>query len=81
MRRLLITIAAVAFLLLGWAVAFEANATIGAGLAGSARSYSPLHEAACDGQGLFCRKGSALRCQPFCTCEPCTQQMRRQPKR
>jgi hypothetical protein len=36
MRRLLITIAAVAFLLLGWAVAFEANATIGAGLAGSA---------------------------------------------
>jgi hypothetical protein len=40
--------------------------------------YSPIEKAACDGQGMFCRKGAALRCNPICTCQPCAKQVRTQ---
>jgi hypothetical protein len=44
--------------------------------------YSPIEKVACDGQGMFCRKGAALRCNPICTCQPCSKQARTlKPKR
>jgi hypothetical protein len=85
MRKVVMIITAVASILVAGIVAFEAHATMGAGtqsLAASAKSYSQVQEASCDGQGMFCRQGSYLRCNPFCVCEPCSKRVKVQkPKR
>jgi hypothetical protein len=59
---------AAALLVVGGA-AFQAQATMGGG---TAKSYSLIEKASCSGQGLFCRSGSALQCNPICTCVPCS---------
>jgi hypothetical protein len=63
--------AATALLVVGGA-AFQAQATMGGGTDFSAKSYSLIEKASCSGQGLFCRAGSTLQCNPVCTCAPCS---------
>jgi hypothetical protein len=81
MRKVVIILAT---MLIG-VVASEAHATLGSGtqaLPAAAKSYSQVEEAACDSQGMFCRPGSYLRCNPFCFCEPCSKRVKAQkPKR
>ena len=64
---------AAALLVLGGAV-FQAQATMGGGTDFSARakSYSLIEKASCSSQGLFCKAGSSLQCNPICTCVPCS---------
>jgi hypothetical protein len=85
MRKVVIVLTAIVFMLVMGIAAFKAQAAIGAGtqaLLVSPERYSQIEEAACDGQGMFCRKGAVLRCNPICICEPCSKQMRTQkPKR
>jgi hypothetical protein len=79
MRNTVIIFAAAAALSVIAGVAFEANATIGAGTEGlpaEAKSYSQVEKTNCNDQGLFCRKGSALQCNPICICVPCSQPVR-----
>ena len=66
-------LAAAALLVIGGA-AFQAQATMGGGTDFSARakSYSLIENASCNGQGLFCKAGSSLQCNPLCTCMPCS---------
>ena len=63
---------AAALLVVGGAV-FHAQATMGGGTDFSARakSYSLIEKASCGGQGLFCKAGSSLQCNPICSCVPC----------
>ena len=65
--------AAAALLVIGGA-AFQAQATMGGGTDFSARakSYSLIEKASCSAQGLFCKAGSSLQCNPICTCVPCS---------
>ena len=73
MRKILISLAAGAALL-GAGHAFEANATMGVatqGLKQSARTFSPVEQADCSGQGWFCPKGASLQCDPVCVCVTC----------
>ena len=65
--------AAAALLVIGGA-AFQAQATMGGGTDFSARakSYSLIEKASCNSQGLFCKAGSSLQCNPICTCVPCS---------
>jgi hypothetical protein len=65
--------AAAALLVVGGA-AFQAQATMGGGTDFSARakSFSLIEKASCSGQGLFCKAGSSLQCNPICTCVPCS---------
>jgi hypothetical protein len=75
MRNKLIVLTAAASLLIVGGAAFEAKATVGGGtesLSAQAKSYSPIQKASCSGQGLFCHAGSALQCNPICTCVPCS---------
>jgi hypothetical protein len=69
----MILMGAAALLVVGGA-AFQAQATMGGGTDFSARakSYSLIEKANCSGQGLFCKAGSSLRCNPLCTCVPCS---------
>ena len=74
MHNKLMLIAAAAILVVG-GIAFEAKATVGRGtesLSSGAKSYSPIEKASCNSQGLFCKAGSALQCNPICTCVPCS---------
>jgi hypothetical protein len=65
-------IGAAALLVIGGA-AFQAQATIGGGTHFLAPApYSLFEKASCSGQGLFCRSGSTLQCNPICTCVPCS---------
>jgi hypothetical protein len=75
MRTKLIMLSLAAALIAIGGVAFEANATMGAGtesLLAPAKSYSPIEKASCNGRGLFCQAGSTLRCKPICVCVPCS---------
>jgi hypothetical protein len=75
MRKIVILLAA-AVALLGAGYAFEANATMGAGLQGlqlPANSFSPVEKADCAEQGMFCPKGATLQCDPLCVCTPCAR--------
>jgi hypothetical protein len=70
----LIMLAVAAALLIVGGAAFEAKATMGTGtesLSARAKSYSPLEKASCSSQGLFCKAGSTLQCNPICVCVPC----------
>jgi hypothetical protein len=74
MRKNLILIAAAALLATG-SSAFEANATMGIwteSLSAPANSYSQIETVSCNGQGMFCKSGSALQCKPMCVCVPCS---------
>jgi hypothetical protein len=64
---------AAALLVVGGA-AFQAQATMGGGTDFSARakSYSLIEKASCGTQGLSCKAGSSLQCNPICTCVPCS---------
>jgi hypothetical protein len=75
MRNKVNILAVTAALLVVGGIAFEANATMGAGtegLSAGAKSYSPVENASCTGDGLFCHKGSTLQCNPICVCTPCS---------
>src|SRR5262249_23086813 len=56
---------AAALLVVGGA-AFQAQATMGGGtnFSAQAKSYSLVEKASCSGQGLFCKAGSSLQCNP-----------------
>ena len=62
---------AAALLVIGGA-AFQAQATMGSNFSARAKSYSIIEKASCSGQGLFCKAGSSLQCNPLCTCVPCS---------
>jgi len=64
---------AAALLVIGGA-AFRAQATMGGGtdFSAQAKAYSLIEKASCTSQGLFCRSGSSLQCNPICTCVPCS---------
>ena len=69
--KLIMLAVAAALLIVG---AFEAKATKGTGtesLSARAKSYSPVDKASCSSQGLFCKAGSTLQCNPICVCVPC----------
>ena len=75
MRTKLIMLSLAAALITVGGVAFEANATMGVGtqsLSAPTRSYSLIEKASCTGQGLFCKAGSSLQCNPLCSCVPCS---------
>ena len=75
MRKLIILLAAAAAILAVGTVAFEANATIGAGTQGlpaGAKPYSQIEKVSCGDQGMFCPKGATLQCDPLCVCVSCS---------
>ena len=64
--------AAAALLVIGGA-AFQAQATMGGtDFSARAKHYSLIEKASCSSQGLFCKAGSSLQCNPICTCVPCS---------
>lgn len=72
-NKLMMLLIATALVVVGGA-AFEAKATMGTGtesLSAQVKSYSPVEKASCDSQGLFCKAGSTLQCNPICVCVPC----------
>ena len=72
MRTLIILVAIAATAFLGYE--FEANATMGSvlqGLQGPVETLSPVEKATCDEEGVFCPKGSSLKCDPNCVCSAC----------
>ena len=74
MRTLIILVAIAATALLGLGYEFEANATMGSvlqGLQGPVETLSPVEKATCDEEGVFCPKGSSLKCDPNCVCSAC----------
>jgi hypothetical protein len=74
MRNKLIVLTLTASLLVVGGAAFEAKATVGGGtksLFTHAKSYSPIEKVSCNSQGLFCKAGSSLQCNPICVCVPC----------
>jgi hypothetical protein len=79
MRTKLIMLSLAAALIAIGGVAFEANATMGAGtesLLAPAKSYSPIEKASCNGRGLFCQAGplcSASRYAFVCRAPPLRQ--------
>jgi hypothetical protein len=50
-----------------------AQAAIGVGTQPLLVEPGQIEKAACNSQGMFCRKGAALRCNPICVCEPCSK--------
>jgi hypothetical protein len=72
MREILLTLVSAA--LVAGIFTFEAHATIRT--AAYPQGYSLVETAACDARGLFCPKGSQVRCNPLCNCEPCSKKMR-----
>jgi hypothetical protein len=64
--------AAAALLVIGGG-AFQAQATMGgADFSARVKPFSLIEKASCSGQGLFCKAGSSLQCNPICTCVPCS---------
>ncbi len=76
MRKLAVTFAAAAAILLVGTPAWKADAETwrGAGnVSSAAQNFTPIEPAACRGWGGQCRPGWHLRCGPLgrCRCVPC----------
>lgn len=75
MRKIAITLAAAAAVLLAGAYGFHADATVGSGTLGlpiAAKNFSPVDRVSCRTKGPLCPLGYTRVCRPFkCWCARC----------
>jgi Spy/CpxP family protein refolding chaperone len=75
MRKRTLIIAAAAVFLLVNSIGFSAHAATTApasAIPNSARNFTPIHQAACQGWGRWCPPGYVRACGPYrCWCRPC----------